>query len=209
LADVFISCSCLDETRVQPIAERLGSLGYSVWWAKRERTGQALFDEAERQCEEAKAVLAVWSHHARNSSFVLGQGLHALEQARLLQMQIDDMRLPAPFDVHPVADMSGGKSEWGKLEDALARLVREGRAPEALERNAAVGGTPPLAGMPRLVLAGATAALAAYASAMASAFNGVMTPDQLRMAAYGVLGVGAICTALAVQRLFAIRRAGG
>jgi hypothetical protein len=63
--------------------------------------------------------------------------------------------------------------------------------------------------MPRLVLAGATAALAAYASAMASAFNGVMTPDQLRMAAYGVLGVGAICTALAVQRLFAIRRAGG
>ena len=69
MADVFISCSRLDRDRVTAIAERLSSLGYSVWWDARD--GQARFDEIERQYADARAIVTVWSDNARTSSLVI------------------------------------------------------------------------------------------------------------------------------------------
>jgi hypothetical protein len=209
LADVFISSSRLDRERVEPMAERLVSLGYSVWWDKQSREGQAFVDEVERELADAKAVIAVWSENARNSSWMLAQTSAALDAERLLQLRLDDSRLPRPFDVMPAADMFGGKSEWGPLDDALARLVREGRAPQPLERMPALSSLPSLLGMPRLLLTAATLTLVAYAGALSAAYTGVMTPDQLQIAVLGVFGVGGLTALLTALRLFSIRRAGG
>jgi hypothetical protein len=69
--------------------------------------------------------------------------------------------------------------------------------------------TPPQTGTPKLLTVAATAALVAYAGAVSAAFNGVMSPDQLQAAMFGVLGVGGVCAALTALRLRAVRRAGG
>lgn len=207
LADVFISCSRLDRGRVQPIADRLSSLGYSVWWDARE--GQANVDEIQRQYDDARAIVAVWTETARHSSWVLAQSAHALDQDKLLQIRLDDMRLPSPFEALKVADMHGGKSEWGMLEDALARLVREGRPPEMIDHRAIQNARANLAPAPRLLLAAIAASLFVFAMALTTAMNGVIRPDQLEMMLIGVLVVSGLCTALVGQRLFSIRRAGG
>ena len=211
MADVFISYSRLDHDRVQPIADRLSSLGYTIWWDKHLRTGQGFVDEIERQLDAAAAVLAVWSIHARNSTFVYAEASRALDDNKFLQLRLDEARLPAPFEALQVADMSGGKSEWGTLEDALARIVREGRPPPPLERlpRADALSTPPQAGMPKMLTAAMAASLAAFAGAISATYNGVMTPDQLRVATLGVLGVGVVCVAITALQLFAVRRAGG
>lgn len=211
MADVFISYSRLDHDRVQPIADRLGSLGYSVWWDKHLRSGQAFVDEVERELDSAHAVLAVWSANARNSTWVYAEASRALDANKFLQMRLDDAALPLPFEALQIADMSRGKSEWGKLEAALTHIVRDRRPPPPTERLPQAGAlsTPPQTGMPKLLTVAATASLVAYAGAVSAAFNGVMSPDQLQTAMLGVLGVGGVCAALAAFRLRAVRRAGG
>jgi hypothetical protein len=211
LADVFISYSRLDHERVQPIADRLSSLGYSIWWDKHLRAGQVFVDEIERQLDSAKAVLTAWSANARNSTWVYAESSRALDNNKFLQLRLDNARLPLPFEALQVADMSGGKSEWGTLEDALTRVVRDHRPPPPLERLPRAGAlaTPPQAGAPKLLTTATTATLVAYSAAVSAAYNGVMTPDQLQMTMLGVLGVGGVCAAITAQRLLAIQRAGG
>lgn len=207
MADVFISFSRLDRARVAPIAERLSSLGYSVWWDARE--GQAGIDEIERQFADARAVVTVWSESARASSWVLAQSAQALDERRLLQMRLDAMRLPAPFDDLQVAELHSGKSEWGMLEAALAALVRDGRPLDAIDHRIVQRARPNLVGAPRLLLIALVMALVAFVGALIATYNGVMRTDQLQLALFGLLAIGVLCGAVAAQRLLSLRRAGG
>ena len=69
MADIFVSYSRLDQERVQPIVERLQSLGFSVWWDPHVRQDQAFPDELQAQLDSAKAVLLIWSENARNAGW--------------------------------------------------------------------------------------------------------------------------------------------
>lgn len=211
MADIFISYSRLDHDRLQPIVERLDSLGYSVWWDRRKRAGQARVEEIERELGAARAVMTVWSRQARNSTWVHAESSSALDQNKLLQLKLDNMTPPTPFDALPIADMSGARSEWGPIEDALARLVRGEAASPALPDAANVGllATVSAAGAPKLLGAACACTLAAYAGAASAAHRGVMAPEQLQIALMAMLAVGAVCALVAGQRLLAVARAGG
>jgi hypothetical protein len=210
LADVFISYSRLDEARVQPIAERLNSLGYSVWRQPSARFDRNEIELLEREMENAKAVLAVWSGRARNATWVYAASAWALEDEKLLQLRLDDVRLPQPFDALQVADVGGDRSEWGKLEGALARLVRERRAPDPIELVRAPRRLLPAAcGSALAVTLGATLTLAAAALATGLALNSVLTPDQLQRAAASALGVAGLCAAFSALHYWRLRRTGG
>ena len=108
MADVFISYSRLDRARVDAIAERLALLGYVV---RRQpaHQGEATAEACARQIDSAAAVLVVWTHHARASATVFAQAAHALDAGKLLQMRLDAITPPAPFNAFAVADMSGEK----------------------------------------------------------------------------------------------------
>jgi len=211
LADVFISCSRLDLERVQPIADRLSSLGYSVWWSKHARVGDAIANEIERELEDAQAVLTVWSNSARNAPWVYAQSSRALDAKKLVQMRIDALQAPAPFDALPIADMTNDRAEWGPLEHSLAEIARERKTAEPERDLASIGAfaTPPASGAPKLSMIAVAAALVAFAIALAAARDDVMTPEQLQVALVGMVGIGGACAALAGFRLFSISRAGG
>lgn len=211
MADVFISASPLDLERVQPVADRLSSLGYSVWWSKHPRVGRAAADEIERELESAQAVLTIWSNNARNAPWVYAQASRALDARKLVQMKIDAMQAPAPFDALPVADMTSERAEWGPLEHALAEIARERKAAEPECASARIGlmASPPASGAPKLSMIATATALIAFAGALAATRDGAMTPEQLQVALVGMLGVGGACAALTAFRLFSISRAGG
>lgn len=211
LADVFLTYSRLDHDRVQLIADRLRTLGYSVWFDPHEDGGQALFDQVEREFDEAKAVIAVWSAHARSSTFVYAEASLALDANKFLQLQLDPVTLPAPFEALPIADMSGATSEWGKLEDALNRIVRENRAPLPFERLRRRGflATPPLAGAPKLMKIVMTIVMIGYVVALIGAYNGVITPSEMQWAMIAMLGVSGACAFFSAFLLRRLRRAGG
>jgi hypothetical protein len=209
LADVFISYSRLDQERVKLIADRLTSLGYSVWRDRPLRTGQAFVDEIERELDSARAVLTVWSHNARNSTWVFAESSRALDAGKLLQLRLDRAQPPLPFDALECADMSADRAEWGQLEDALSRMVRGSGASDAKESVTGVGplATPAAAGAPKLLSIATGAALVAYAGAVSAAYAGVMAPEQLQLALFGVLAVAGVSALVSAQRLAAIARA--
>lgn len=211
MADVFIAYSRLDHDRVKPIADRLVSLGYTVWWDKHERADQMFADEVARELDAAHAVLTVWSHSARDSTWVYAESSRALDAKKLVQMKVDNIQLPLPFDAVRAADMSGGKTEWGPLEDALTQIVRNRARPELAQPLPGIGllQAPTPAGSPKLLLTALSATLAAYAGAVSATFNGVMSPEQLQIALVGMIGVAGACGALSAHRLFIISRAGG
>jgi hypothetical protein len=210
LADVFISYSRLDHERVKPVADRLTSLGYSIWWDKHLRAGQVFVDEIERQLDSARAVLTAWSHNARNSTWVYAESSRGLDNKKFLQLKLDNVQPPLPFDALHIADMTGS-GEWGVLEDSLSKIVRGGHTPEPARRLPSIGplATAPPSGMPKLITTATTATLAAYSGAVMATYNGVMSPEQLQIALVGMMGVGGACAALSAQRLLAVRRAGG
>jgi hypothetical protein len=211
LADVFISYSRLDQERVKLIADRLTSLGYSVWWDRRLRPGQVSIDEIERELDGARAVLTAWSRNARNSTWVFAESSRALDAGKLLQLKLDSAQPPLPFDALECADMSAERAEWGQLEDALSRLVRGSGADQSAPAIARVGplATPAAAGVPKLLSIATGAALVAYAGAVSAAYAGVMAPEQLQLALFGVLAVGGVSALVSAQRLAAIARAEG
>jgi hypothetical protein len=206
VANVFISYSRLDRERVRPLAEWLTSLGYSVWWDQSERARQASVDERERALNDARAVLVVWSLNGRNAANVHCEAAHALDAGKLLQLKLDPVTLPPPFDAVPAADMTAA-GEWGPLEQALSRLAKGDESADA--PRSALGPAPAIsaAGSPKLVSIAVIAVLAAFAGALGAAFNGVMTPEQLQVALVGMLGVGIACAGLSAHRLFTIVRA--
>jgi len=207
LADIFISSSRLDADRVRPIAERLSSLGYSVWWERPERTGQAALDETAAQLDDAKAVLTIWSANARNSSLVCAESALAFDAHKLLQLRIDAAAAPAPFNAHAIADMRGS-GEWGVLEDKLARLVRDGALTEDADARAPIP-TPTLGAIPKALTFALVTTLLAFAITVGATLNGTMTSTQLQIASTGALTIGFICAAVSGFRLLIVLRAGG
>lgn len=210
MANIFLSCSRLDNDRVKPVADRLSSLGYTVWWDKAP-DGQALSDETERQLDAARAVLVIWTHNSANASSVFAQACAALDAGNLVQAKLEGIDRPAPFHALNAADIGGERAEWGPLEDALARLVRGGEAQESAApvMHAGLFAAPSAAGLPKLLTIALAAALAAYAGAIVAGVNGVMAPEQLQIAAIGMFGVAGICAALLMHRLNIVMRAGG
>jgi hypothetical protein len=211
MADVFISYSRADSDRVRPIAERLTSLGYSIWWDKQLRAGQVFVDEIERQLDAARAVFTTWSHNARNSTWVYAESSRGLDAKKFVQARLDAVQLPLPFDALQVADLSTRNSEWGQLEQNLARLVKQGSPPEPMRRVPDLGplATPAVAGSPKLLSTATGATLAAYAGAVSATYNGQMSPEQLQLVLTGMVGVASASATLTAQRLLSIARAGG
>ncbi len=208
MADVFISFSQLDRDRVTAIAERMASLGYSIYWDGQHAV-DADPDETERELADAHAVLTAWSRNGRNSTWVYARSTYALEHGKLLQLRLDRAHLPAPFDALAVADVSSERGEWGPLEDALVRLVRQ-KQTLAPPHVGALGlfATPAPAGTPKLLAFATASTLMAYAGLLSAAANDVLSPDQLQLALSGMAAVATICTALTAIRMFALSRAG-
>jgi hypothetical protein len=141
---------------------------------------------------------------------VYAESSRGLDAGKFLQLRLDDVQPPLPFNALEVADMSAGRMQWAPLEDALARTVRGGSpGPQRTPPSLGPLATPAVAGAPKLLSLATGTALAAYAAAVSAAYNGVMAPEQLQMALIGVLGVGGVSALVSAQRLAAISRAGG
>jgi hypothetical protein len=211
VADVFISYSRLDHERVRPIADRLTQQGYSIWWDKDLRAGQRFVDEIERQLDLARAVLTAWSHNARNSTWVYAESSRGLDARKFVQVRLDAVQLPLPFDALQVCEVTQRRNEWDRLEGALTKLLRGGGQPEPVRRVPNLGplATPAVAGSPKLLSAATTATLLAYAGALAATDKGAISPEELQLALTGMMGVAGASSVLTAQRLLAIARAGG
>ncbi|HEU0311616.1 MAG TPA: TIR domain-containing protein [Sphingomicrobium sp.] len=135
MADVFLSYARPSANDAMRIANCLRSAGYSVWYDESLPAHRAFTDVIAEQLDTASAVLVLWTNEAAGSHWVRSEASRGLETGRLVQLRLDDVRLPMPFDQIQCADLRrwGGDCDlpgWKTVIGSIAALAGEDRPAE-------------------------------------------------------------------------------
>lgn len=123
MTDVFLSYAREDRERVRKVCEGLQAEGWDVWWDPSEPLpdqGEAL----DGKLGSAGAVLVVWSAQARFAEYVRSEAATGLYRNKLVQVSIDSVTPPRPFDQVEATDLqswSGSREDpnWQKIVQAV------------------------------------------------------------------------------------------
>ena len=142
MSEVFISYARSTEPQARAIGDALRALGYGVWRDDELPAHRAYADVIEERLRQAKAVVVVWSAEAIRSQWVRSEAERARSEDKLVQLAVDDARLPMPFDQTQCADMNGWSGDlanpgWLKVVASIAELVKGVAAPTAKAAPAA------------------------------------------------------------------------
>jgi len=141
LADVFISYARADETVARRVAKALEAAGLELWWDADLPAHRAYSEVIERNLDEAKAVVVLWSKTAAKSQWVRAEADVARNAGKLVQAQIDGTVPPIPFNQIQCADLKGWRGSpsqagWAKLQASVEALVSGEERPQQARREA-------------------------------------------------------------------------
>lgn len=123
MTDVFISYASEDRDRAAQLASALGTIGWTVWWDRKIITGQTFDHAIERELENAKSVIVLWSKHSIGSEWVRNEASAASERGVLVPATIESVKLPLEFRRKQTADLIDWK---GETSDSGFRALCEG-----------------------------------------------------------------------------------
>jgi len=128
MADVFISYARSTESCARALAEAIESEGHSVWYDARLPAHRTYGDVIQEQIDAAKAVLIIWSNEAARSQWVRSEADRGRHNGTLVQVRIDDCKLPMPFDQIQcplLEEWSGDSSNpaYHVVRDTLSELL--------------------------------------------------------------------------------------
>jgi adenylate cyclase len=128
MADIFVSYGRSAETLAHQVAEALREAGYSVWRDDELPPHRAYSDVIEERIRSAKAVVVLWTSEAVRSQWVRAEADMARETGTLVQVTLDGVLPPMPFNQIQCADLSGwtgdtSNAAWRKVEGSISLLV--------------------------------------------------------------------------------------
>lgn len=143
MSEIFISYAHSTAAQAGKVAEALRSLGYDVWRDDELPAHRAFADVIEERLRLAKAVVVIWSEEAVNSQWVRSEASRARKDGKLIQLTIDNHRLPMPFEQIHCADLSAWSGdadapEWRAVLVSVAELMGGGDAADA-EMSTGIG----------------------------------------------------------------------
>jgi hypothetical protein len=95
---IFISYAHEDTARVRALVECLESAGYDVVWDAEFLGRNGLSDEVKGAIDGASRVVVVWTTASVKSKWVEAEASRAMEASKCLQVRLDAVELPLPFD---------------------------------------------------------------------------------------------------------------
>jgi WD40 repeat protein len=129
MADVFLSYQRGDQHVARDVATDLEAEGFSVFFDARVQVGDSWDAVIERELEEARAVVVLWSSTARDSQWVKREAREALGRRILCPALIAQCRTPLEFSDVQAANLIGRRAgdrrhpEWRRLVGAVERCV--------------------------------------------------------------------------------------
>ena len=132
MSDVFISYARSTASQAHAVAEALRALGYDVWSDEELPAHRSYAEAIEERLQAAKAVVVIWSTEAVKSQWVFSEANRAREDGKLVQLSVEAMRLPMPFDSIQCANLAGwtgnpDSHDWRRVVASVGDLV--GRSP--------------------------------------------------------------------------------
>jgi adenylate cyclase len=128
MSDIFISYARSTAVHAQQVADALRAMGYGVWRDDELPAHRAYADVIEERLTSAKAVVVIWSAEAARSEWVRSEAERARADRKLVQLTVDNARLPMPFDQIQCADLNGWAGDadspgWVKVLASVAALT--------------------------------------------------------------------------------------
>ena len=124
MADIFLSYASEDRERARLVAQLLEGQSLTVWWDRKIPAGVAYDEVIEREIGAAKYVVVLWSISSTKSEWVKNEAASAVEQEKLIPVQIDDIKLPLEFRRRQTLNLSGwsGDASDTRLESLFEAL---------------------------------------------------------------------------------------
>jgi len=107
LADIFISYSRQDKSRVAPLVAALEAEGWSVWWDPEIAPGEEFDGLISRELDAARSLVVVWTAASVDSRWVRGEARDAADRGVLVPVRLDNSRLPIDFRAVHTTDLDG------------------------------------------------------------------------------------------------------
>jgi TolB-like protein len=131
MSDIFISYARSTEPQAMAIEKGLRDLGYDVWRDDALPAHRAYAEVIEERLAGARAVVVIWSIEAVKSQWVRSEANRAREDGKIVQVAVEPIRLPMPFDQIQCADLSGwageaGHAGWRKVVASIGALATDG-----------------------------------------------------------------------------------
>ncbi len=128
MLDVFISYARSSAVQAQQMAATLRALSYEVWWDDQLPAHQAYAEVIEERLRSATAVVVIWSAEATKSQWVRAEADVARQAGSLVQLSIDGVMPPLPFNQIQCVDLNGWSGEtdapgWSKILAGIDELV--------------------------------------------------------------------------------------
>lgn len=138
MADIFVSYKKEDAGRVVRIVEGLREAGFSVWWDHGIAPGSQWDQTIQKELNEAKMVVAVWSELSVNAPWVKEEAGVGKARGKLLPVRIDDVDPPLGFGLIQMANLI----DWDGDQDdqhwehflAAVKATLSGEPVKGLER---------------------------------------------------------------------------
>jgi len=137
---VFISYARETLAEAKLVAAAVESNGYEVWFDQSLLSHRSYTDLIEEALSSADAALILWSEAATKSEWVRSEANRAREDRKLVQVSLDQCRLPMPFDqihaigLHVVSGFEASPAWQSVLETlrtvSLARRSRGHHPPQ-------------------------------------------------------------------------------
>lgn len=135
MSDVFISYARKNRDHVRQIADGLTADGYSLWWDTALQASDNYAIKIEKALEATKSVVVCWSEQAKESLWVRAEATEALDRGKLIQLKLDESRMPLPFNVLNMIAFNGWNGErtapeWAELEGEVSTMTGRPNAPD-------------------------------------------------------------------------------
>jgi TolB-like protein len=133
MTDIFISYARSTAPQAEAIASVLRGMGYEVWRDDELPAHRAYAEVIEEQLRLARAVVVLWSVDAVKSQWVRAEADLARNVGNLVQVSVDPVLPPLPFNQIQCADLSAWSGEvdhpsWRtvvrSIEDLLGSAVQ-------------------------------------------------------------------------------------
>ena len=133
MTDIFVSYAREDQDIAQRIVELLERDGWSVWWDGKLRVAVgATFDSViDQRLNDARCIVVLWSRTSVGSAYVKDEARAGVDRGVLVQVLLDDARLPLGFRSYQYASLAGWNGEqnhvgFRSLVDGIRFITKVG-----------------------------------------------------------------------------------
>ena len=131
MADIFLSYAREDAARARVLADALTLHHWTVFWDRRIPHGSDFNAYIEKQINDARCIVVLWSAAAIDSKFVRDEATEGLNDRRLVPAFIEHVKQPLGFRQLQAADLTdwtGGTEheEFRRLLESISAIAPPG-----------------------------------------------------------------------------------